>query len=85
MFSKVEKGFFNIGTGKKISIKELGEMIIETSKLNLELKFSSPLKGDVKLSQADIKLSNEFLEWKYEMELETWLNSIFMYEREDES
>ncbi len=76
MLSKVEKGFFNIGTGKKISIKELGKMMINISKLDLELKFIEPLKGDVELSQADTSLSKKLLNWEYEMELKTWLSNI---------
>lgn len=85
MLSKVEKGFFNIGTGIALSIIELAKLMIEISKLDLEIIFTDSLKGDVELSQADTKLSSELLGWRYEMELRTWLNSIINLESKNEN
>lgn len=64
MKSKVKKGFFNIGTGKAVSIKELAEIMIGISG-NHKLRpiFSDSLEGDIKLSQADVSLTKKSLKW----------------------
>ncbi len=77
MISKVKNGFFNIGTGEKISIGELGKMMIEISKSALDLKYTNPLEGDVNLSQADKELSKKLLGWESEKKLQSWLKEIF--------
>ena len=77
MISKVKNGFFNVGTGEKISIKELGKMMIDISKSPLDLKYTTPLEGDVNLSQADIEFSKKLLEWESKKELQNWLKDIF--------
>ncbi|KER06121.1 UDP-glucose 4-epimerase protein [Marine Group I thaumarchaeote SCGC AAA799-E16] len=65
--------FLNVGTGKTTSIKEMAEMMIKISGLDLEPIFLSPLKGDVKSSQADITLIQKTISWKPRMELKNWL------------
>jgi len=64
MKSKVKKGFFNIGTGKAVSIKELAEIMISiTNNRKLKPIFSDSLEGDIKLSQADVSLTKRLLRW----------------------
>ena len=65
MESKTEFGFFNIGTGEMTSIKSLAGTMIKLSNEKLGLKFNSPVKGDVKLSLADIIKTEKELDWKY--------------------
>ena len=77
MISKVKNGFFNVGTGEKISIEELGKMMIKISKSTLNLKYIAPLDGDVNLSQADKELSKKLLGWESKKRLQSWLKDIF--------
>tara|TARA_B100001123_G_C15340188_1_gene1034513 strand:- start:1275 stop:2195 length:921 start_codon:yes stop_codon:yes gene_type:complete len=77
MTSKVKNGFFNVGTGEKISIEELGKMMIKISKSTLDLKYITPLEGDVNLSQADKELSKRLLGWESKKKLQSWLKDIF--------
>ena len=76
MESKTEFGFFNIGTGKRTSIKDLANIMIKLSGEKLTLKFNSPLKGDVKLSLADITNATKKLEWKADIRLEEGLKKL---------
>ena len=69
MKSNVKNGFFNIGTGKTTSIKELAYMMIKIFDKEFEPIFLDPLKGDVKKSQADINHTKNKLNWKYKIEL----------------
>ena len=85
MFSKIKNGFFNIGSGKKISIKELAEMIIQISNLRLEPKFEKMREGDIKLSQADTGMSENLLNWKSKKELNEWLAEIFRMDEKNEN
>ena len=85
MFSKIKNGFFNIGSGKKISIKELAEMIIQISNLELEPKFENVREGDITLSQADTSMSKNLLNWKSKKELNEWLAEIFKMDEKNEN
>ena len=69
MKSNVKNGFFNIGTGKTTSIKELAYMMIKIFDKEFEPVFLDPFKGDVKKSQADINHTKNKLNWKYKIEL----------------
>ena len=77
MFSDIKNDFFNIGSGKKLSIKELAEMIIQISNLELKPKFEKLREGDIILSQADTSLSENLLGWKSKKELNKWLAETF--------
>jgi len=76
MNSNVKCGFFNIGTGKAVSILELAEKMISLFKLNLKPVFHEPLEGDVMKSQADIFLTKSKLNWSYNTELEKGLEEF---------
>lgn len=76
MQSKTRSGFFNVGSGKTISILELANLIIRTSGLPLKPKFSKPRSGDAKLSQANIELVKKTFNWKPETALKDWLKKI---------
>ncbi|MCV0366658.1 MAG: NAD-dependent epimerase/dehydratase family protein [Nitrosopumilus sp.] len=72
--SNVKNAFINIGTGKTISILELANQIIESSKLSLKPIHKNALEGDVHKSQADVTLAKKLLNWEYKVELKDWLN-----------
>lgn len=76
MESKVNKGFFNVGSGKATSILDLANMFIKASGLELEPIFEKPQKGDARMSQADIILIKNTLNWKPEIKLEDWIKKI---------
>jgi len=76
MLSKVNFGFFNIGTGKTISILQLAKLLIKLYNLEIFPKFSNPLDGDIQKSQADIKKSQELLNWTYNVEIEEGLEKM---------
>jgi UDP-glucose 4-epimerase len=76
MLSKINFGFFNIGTGKTISVLELAKLLIGLYGFSISPKFSTSLKGDVQKSQADIKKSQQLLNWKYEFDLKEELKNL---------
>jgi UDP-glucose 4-epimerase len=76
MSSNVNEGFFNIGTGKTVSILELAEKMIGLFKLKLKPVFEKPLEGDVKKSMADTTLTKSKLNWNYNTELENGLKEF---------
>jgi nucleoside-diphosphate-sugar epimerase len=51
----------NIGSGHAISINELAEIIKQITGSDLELKYDSPRRGDVKHTIADISRAKEYL------------------------
>ena len=77
MMSDTKHGFFNIGTGKSISIKDLAYMMIKISEKSLEPEYNELPPGDVKLSTADITNSTKLLNWKSETTLENGLRTLF--------
>ena len=77
MESNVKKGFFNVGTGKSISIKDLANLMIKISGKSLEPIFEKLAPGDVKLSKADISNSINLLKWTPETSLEEGLKTLF--------
>jgi len=73
MKSDVKFGFFNIGSGKSISIVDLAQMMIDASGLSIKPIFHEPVSGDAKLSQADVSLARKELGWVPESSLENWI------------
>jgi len=76
MTSDLNFGFFNVGTGKAISILELAKLLIDLYGLSIESIFGPTRKGDVKKSVADISLAIKKLNWKPETKLEDGLLKI---------
>jgi len=77
MESNTDFGFFNIGTGKTISINKLARLMIELSGMKLEVIHGPTMQGDVLKSQADTMLTENTINWKFEIELEEGLKSFF--------
>ncbi len=77
MNSSENFGFFNVGTGKSISIKQLAQLMIKLSGKSLEPNFDKLPDGDIHDSEADTTLSEKLLSWKAETPLEEGLKTIF--------
>ncbi|MCD6434544.1 MAG: NAD-dependent epimerase/dehydratase family protein [Candidatus Diapherotrites archaeon] len=55
---------FNIGSGKRVSIIKLYNMIAEQLKFRKKPRFEKPRKGDVMHTLASIKKAEKLLKWK---------------------
>ena len=77
MKSNVEHGFFNIGSGNEITIKELASLMIKISGKSLDIQFDKIPEGDIKLSKSDTSLTSKILGWKAETTLEEGLRTLF--------
>ena len=76
MLSKTDFGFFNIGTGIGTKIFDLAKIMIKFFEEDFEPEFVKPLKGDVKISQADTDLAKKMLNWESKIELEEGLRDF---------
>jgi len=76
MESNSNQGFFNIGTGKSISILELAKMMIRISSKDVSPNFDKEQPGDIEKSQADTLLSKEKIDWSYNIELSDGLRKL---------
>ena len=76
MKSQTNQGFFNIGTGKFVSILDLAKIMIKISGKDMKPKFDNELPGDVEKSQADTSFVEEKIGWKYQIELEDGLRKL---------
>jgi len=74
MESKVNEGFFNVGSGKATSVLDLANMVIKASHLKLKPIFEKPLEGDARMSLADLTLIKKTLNWQPQTTLEDWIN-----------
>ena len=77
MMSNMDHGFFNIGTGTAISIKDLANLMIKILEKDLEPTFDQIPDGDVRLSLADISLAKKMLDWQSITTLEDGLRTMF--------
>ena len=76
MLSKTNSGFFNIGTGVGTKIIDLAKIMIKIFDSKFEPIFQDSLKGDVKISQADIILTKKMINWESKIELEEGLRKF---------
>jgi len=77
MDSKVDFGFYNIGTNVSTSINYLAKTLIAISNQDLKIIHTKALEGDVKNSLADLANTNEKLNWKAKIDLEPGLKIFF--------
>jgi len=68
--SNDKSGTYNIASGKAVTIKELAGVIISVSGKKLEIKYTTPKKGDIMFSQADITLAKNNLRYHPKVELQ---------------
>jgi len=78
MLSETNSGFFNIGTGVGVEIKDLAQIMIKIFNEKFEPIFQDPLKGDVKISQADMTITKKMLNWKSEINLVEGLKEFIL-------
>jgi len=78
MLSETNSGFFNIGTGVGVKIVDLANSMINIFGEKFEPIFEDSLKGDVKISQADISITKKILNWKSEINLEEGLKKFVL-------
>ena len=76
MNSSITSGFFNVGTGKTISIKDLAKLMIELYDLDVSPEYHNSLPGDIKQSQANTSQIKNLTGWKHETELTAGLKNI---------
>ena len=76
MDSDINHRFLNVGSGLPTSVLDLANLIIETSGLSLKPIHGHELSGDVRATQADIKLIKKLLNWEPKMKLGDWLTKI---------
>jgi len=76
MESKIESGFFNIGTGIPTSINDLARLMIEISNHKHDTIYGHELEGDVKISQADMDFTNKSFNWSHKINLKEGLRDL---------
>jgi UDP-glucose 4-epimerase len=76
MESKIEKGFFNIGTGIPTSINDLAKLMIDLSHHEQGMIHGPSLEGDVEISQADMKFTRKSFNWHHEINLREGLRDL---------
>lgn len=72
-------GIFNIASGRRISIKELAELIMKLVGKNLKVVFEEPRKGDVRHSLADISRAMAELGYEPNYSLEKGLEEAIRW------
>ena len=73
MESNIDHAFFNVGTNTNISVTELAHLMIKAANLDIKPIFGAALKGDVKITIADISLIKKSLGWNPTITIEEWL------------
>ena len=76
MNNSITSGFFNVGTGKAISIKELANIMIKIYGLELNPIYKNPLSGDIEKSKADTQKLEKLIDWKYHIQIHDGLKKI---------
>lgn len=71
-----KNGIFNIASGKKITIKELAELMILLSNKTLDIEYIKAKKGDIKYSEADIQLAKNYLNYFSKIELKDGIKKL---------
>ena len=74
MEKDTKKGFFNVGSGTTISIKEIAEHMLKITKNNIKPIYLDHLEGDILQSQADIQSIKNELNWIPKKGLKNWLD-----------
>ena len=77
MESKITRGFFNIGSGRPISVVDLARMMINISGASVNLEYDEPRRGDARATVADMSKSSAELGWKPTILLEDSIKALF--------
>lgn len=76
MHSGVGSGFFNIGGGRPVTLKQLAQMLISLLGASVEPLYDRPRRGDPKMSAADITQAASVLGWRPKVSLEEGLQTL---------
>lgn len=76
MLGSVKSDFFNIGSGKPISITDLAHLMIKMSGKSLKPKYTDPRPGDAKMCVADISKADRLLSWRPSIVMEDALPKL---------
>ena len=79
MESSIRDGFFNIGSGRPISITDLARIMIKASGRTLEPEYGEPRPGDAKTCVADISKAAKILNWKPSTFMEEGLQNLLTH------
>ncbi len=79
--SKANYEFFNIGTGRGLSVLELVHAFEKVNKLKLNYKIAPRRAGDIVAIWADTSLAEKELGWKAERSIEETLASAWAWEK----
>ncbi|MDI6888788.1 MAG: SDR family oxidoreductase [Methanocellales archaeon] len=70
---------YNIGSGKRISVIELAEKIIDITQSNPKIIFTDPRKGDAEHTWANIEKAKKELDWEPKYDIHTGLKKYVEY------
>ncbi|MBR6251877.1 MAG: UDP-glucose 4-epimerase GalE [Bacteroidales bacterium] len=73
--------YFNIGTGKGLSVMELVNAFMKATGVNLPYKIVARRAGDIEQIYADTTLANNELGWKAQVPIEDTLASAWNWEK----
>jgi UDP-glucose 4-epimerase len=76
-------GVFNLGSGTRVSINQLAEMVSEAAGLHLNKRHASPRKGDVRHSLADISRAKGAFGFTPKVDLRTGLAEYIVWLKAD--
>lgn len=76
MASDARDGFFNVGTGRGITINELAQIMIRAYGLDVVPEHADSVEGDVRESRADTSLAAHSIPWMHSTELEDGIASL---------
>ena len=68
--------YFNIATGKKITLKQLLETLCDIYNIDFKVNYSDVRKGDIKESYAIVEKANSILKWNASVELSQGLKLL---------
>ena len=71
-----KNGIFNIASGKIITIKKLAKLMISLSGKELDIRYLSSKKGDIKYSEVDISLAKKELKYNPTIELKDGIKEL---------
>ena len=79
--NKRKHSFFNIGTGKGVSVLELLETFEKVNNIKVNFKISPRRSGDVEAIYADCSKAKKELNWEAKLNLEQMLSSAWKFQK----
>jgi UDP-glucose 4-epimerase len=77
------KGVYNIGSGKRITINHLAQLVQETAGISVSVQYAPPRQGDVRDSLADIRAASAAFGFKPSVSLEHGLKEYWQWINQD--